>query len=106
MWRSGSRHERVARRKRSIPPSRTHAIGTSALISQLIRNHGNSESPLAKAPFWVVSGPRTVFRWENNASDSGLSPVLVMCSKVSGISVQSGKQVRNSEEGKHHHSES
>src|SRR5215469_9648798 len=108
MWRSGSRQERVARRKSSIPPSRTHAIGTSALISQLIRNHGNSGSPVAEALLCVVSGGK-FFGAGNNASgspDSGLATGLVIWSNVSGISVQTGEQVRDSEEGEHHDSES
>src|SRR5579863_2934227 len=44
MCRSGSRQESVANRKSNIPPSRTQAIGTRALISQLMRSQGNSGS--------------------------------------------------------------
>src|SRR5579872_464342 len=120
MCRSGSRQESVARRNRSIPPSRTHAIGTSALISQLIRNQGISGSPLYGAPSCAVVREvgsavfaypvlNTVWREPMDASvsvDSGLATGFVIWLSVSSISMQSGKQVRDTKECKHHDPES
>src|SRR5579862_7380244 len=123
MWRSGSRQERVANRKSSMPPSRTHAIGTSALISQLIRNHGNSGSWVSAAP-GSVAAPATgsipasspaypvlnevlrAGRISSTGWASGSAGELLICFAASGISVQSRQQVRDSEEREHHHRES
>src|SRR5579864_2210592 len=136
MWRSGSRHESVASRNSSIPPSRTQAIGTSALISQLMRNHGNSGSWIWEAlasltgpveigsfstkadGYAVLKNPLRAWAGTSLETAPATSPVtspagrefrssgrgtgLVILEMVSGISVQSGQQIRDSEEGEHH----
>jgi hypothetical protein len=56
VWRSGSRHDTVASRNSSIPPSKTQAIGTSALISQLMRSL-RSSSPVVGEDEDVESSP-------------------------------------------------
>src|SRR5579859_4839568 len=120
MWRSGSRQESVASRNSSIPPSSTQAIGTRALISQLMRNHGSSGSGgcaaglalagsiSAVAPLEVLkklflaAGAPVVASASGSIGFSGSVPVFL----VSGIGVQSRQQVRHSEEGEHHDGES
>src|SRR5215469_14638978 len=120
MWRSGSRQESVASRNSSIPPSSTHAIGTSALISQLIRSQGRSGSPLCRAPTSpsddvLSAGSPTspvlneLFRARagfTGSSGSRFRPGFVICFAALSIRVQSVQQVRYSEEGEHNHPES
>src|SRR5579862_407271 len=123
MWRSGSRQESVANRNSSMPPSRTHAIGTSALISQLMRNHGNSGSWVSVAPSCATASETGAAaasslaypvlnellrdgRIVSTGWTSDSAGELLICFAVSGISVQSRKQVRHSEESEHHNRKS
>src|SRR5579859_7709234 len=124
MWRSGSRQERVASRNRSMPPNSTHAIGTKALISQLMRNQGSSGSftgaPAAGAPepSSAMSGSTACGALEYSVlkklargraaaatSRSAATSGLVCSFAVSGICMQSRQQVSDSEEREHHHRE-
>src|ERR1700739_1363895 len=123
MWRSGSRQDRVANKNSSMPPSRTQAIGTSALISQLIRNQGNSGSWFSPAPssatasetefvaassleYPVLNELLRAGRIASTGWASGSAGELLVTRAVSGISVQSRKKVRYSEESEHHNGKS